>query len=190
MPAKFLKKITPKTISENCATPYDLLQLPRPNGFVEDKHLYDLFGVINGQRQGQGTNGGTWVQFRGRFQAITPEGEVFDGGAAHIPVLENVISVALDEAKVAANGGAVALEIACRISIKRAPAGKPSATGYIFAVESLIEKEVKADDPIQRMRNQAAQLALPAPVKEEATATPPANDTAKEARDAKDAKKK
>lgn len=162
MPAKFLKKITPKTISENCATPYNLLEMPRPNGYVEDKHLYDLFGVVNAQRQGS-SDKGTWVQFKGRFQAVTPEGEVFDGGSAHIPVLDDVISATLDEAKVKANGGAVSLEVACRISIKRAPAGKPSATGYIFDVQPIIEKEVTADDPIARMRSQAAQLALPKP---------------------------
>lgn len=164
MPNKMLKKITPKTISESVAHPYNLLELPRPNGYVEDRHLYDLFGVVNRTRQGN-TDKGPWTQFKGRFQAVTPDGEVFDSGACHIPggTVEDMLFVALDEARAKANGGAVTIEIALRIMIKRAPPGKPSATGYVYDVQPIIQRELAADDPIARMREQAAKLALPAP---------------------------
>lgn len=176
MPAKMLKKITPKMVSENVSVPYDLLEMPRPNGYVEDKHLYDLYCIVNRTRQGHNDKG-VWTQFKGRFTAITPEGEVFESGGAHIPggMMEDLLSVALDEAKAKANGQAVTIEAAFSIWIRRAPKGKPSATGYVYDVQPLTERAIAADDPIKRMIDEVSNRknALPAPASD--TGTPPAS---------------
>lgn len=156
-----LKKITPKTISEAVHTPYNLLEMPRPDGYVEDKVLYDLFGTINRVRQGQ-TDKGPWVQFKGRFQAVTPDGEVFDSGAVHLPGgVEDLVFAALDEARVKSGGAPVTLEIAFRVAIKRAKPGKPSATGYEYDVQPLIAQTLSPDDPIARLRSEVAKQNAP-----------------------------
>lgn len=173
MPNRMLKKITPKTISEAVSQPYDLLELPRPNGYVEDRHLYDLFGVVNRIRQGA-TDKGAWVQFKGRFRAVTPEGEVFESGSTHIPggMYEDLLFAAYDEAKAKTGGQAVSIEFAVRVSIKRAPKGKPSATGYEYDVQPLVQRQVSADDPIERLMSEASKApALPGPGTESASKT-------------------
>lgn len=184
MPVRLLKKITPKHISEAVKVPYNLLEMPRPNGYVEDRHLYDVFGVVTRIRQGA-TDKGAWVQFKGRFRAVTPPDadgvvEVFESGAMHVPggTVEDMLFAAYDEAKAGNQGNAVAIEIALRVSIKRAPSGKISATGYVYDVQPLVERKVAADDPIERLMKEAAQLQLPAPKKEPEPVPTPAPETA------------
>lgn len=156
----FLKKITPKTVTE--AVGIDLLSLPRP---VQGRVLYDLFGTISGYKQkaDDKSEKGMWTQFLGRFQAVTPDGEVFDSGKTHIPVLEDIILATFMSAK--ESNPRTSMEVALRISIKPAPVGKPSMTGYEYDVQRLIAQSPSESDPIARLRAEAAkqQAALPGP---------------------------
>jgi len=160
----YLRKITPKTVCEKLGI--DLLNLQRP---VEPRVLYDLFGTVTrsalktdktGEKQPS-------IQFSGRFQAVSPDGEVFDSGVAYIPIMDNVLDAALKEAQ--SRDPKAQIGIALRVAIVTAPSGKPSATGYEFDVQRLIPTEQSADDPIMRLRAEAAKHApaLPAPKKEE-----------------------
>lgn len=155
----FLKKITPSTITKACDI--DLLGLPRP---VPAQALYDLFGIVNGSKRGQ-TALGSWLAFTGRFKAVVPTGEVFISGKTHIPVLEDMIYSVLIEAQQLDEKASV--EIALRIGIKPAQKGKPSATGYEYDVQRLVERESESD-PIARLQAEAsrAMAALPAPAAE------------------------
>jgi hypothetical protein len=152
---KFLKKITPKTITDETGVKITdrewvalNLKAPLP--------LYDLFGVINRTKTGH-TDKGDWLAFVGRFQAVSPDGEVFDSGKAHIPVLEDVIYSALTEAQ--ESNPKAAVHIAVRIGIKPAPKDKPSATGYEYWAERLVDAQSE-DDPIARLRAEAARPML------------------------------
>lgn len=153
--AKFLRKISPKTVMDEVGV--DLMNLPRP---VQARVLYDLFGSTNRVKQGQ-TDKGPWVAFLGEFQAVTPDGEIFDSGKAHIPVMEDILFMAL--AKAQEEDAKSTVNVALRIAIKPAPAGKPSATGYEFDVQSILP--AKQSNTIAMLKQQAAAHAglLPAP---------------------------
>lgn len=156
---KFLRKITPSTVTAEVhgdAKYMTKLGATRP---VPAQTLYDLFGTIARAKVGT-TDKGEYVQFKGRFQAVTPDGEEFLSGAAHIPVMEDMVHAALEDAH--ASDPKAVIEIAVRIGIKPAPEDKPSATGYEYVVERLIETS-DASDPIARMRSEVAAKALPAP---------------------------
>src|SRR5579863_3741723 len=98
----FLKKITAKTVTE--ARGINLLALNRP---VPAQVLYDLFGTINGYKQkadDKNTEKGMWTQFKGRFRAVAPpdaDGVIlmWESGATHIPVLEDMILSTLQAAQ-------------------------------------------------------------------------------------------
>jgi len=155
--AIFLKKITPKTVCEKVGL--DLLSLQRP---VEPRTLYDLFGEVNGVSTGS-TALGEWIKFRGRFKAVTPDGREFDSGSTHIPgALGDMLHASLNEAK--EKDERARIRIALRVGIVPAPTGKPSATGYTYDVQRIIQNAASEDDPIAQLRAEAAkQLALPAP---------------------------
>ena len=156
----FLRKITPKTVSEKSGI--NLLELPRP---VQPQKLYDLFGVVTGAALKPGKDGmAPSIQFKGRFQAVTPDGLVFDAGVAFIPVMDSILyATVLDAQKEDAKAQ---VHIALSIGIVTAPSGKPSATGYEFDVQRLIAQEQSPTDPIAMLRakaaEQAKQLAGPA----------------------------
>lgn len=172
----FLKKISPKTVTD--AIGIDLLNLPRP---VQPRHLYDQFGTVRDatmvpDRSGQGRKES--IRFRGRFQAVTEDGMEFDSAASFIPGgLDEVIYEAFKAAR-EANPDAV-IELALSISIKPAPSGKPSATGYEFDVQRISAPSVQnPDDPIARLRREAAavrQARLGAPATPVAGASTAAN---------------
>lgn len=153
----FLKKITPKSVSE--ARNIKLLELQRP---VVAQVLYDLFGTINGYKQkadDKNTEKGVWTQFKGRFRAVSPDGEMWESGATHIPVLEDMILATLQAAQEIDKRANV--EIALRISILPAPAGKPSMTGYEYDVQRLLPAAESASDPIVLLMQAAAKANPP-----------------------------
>lgn len=171
-----LKKITPKTVCDKLYGPGFLLKLgeTRP---VQARVLYDVFGVVNGVKQGE-TEKGTWVKFLGRFRAVGPEGEIVaESGAMHIPVFEDMLHAAINEAK--EHDPRARVEIAFRVGIVTAASGKPSATGYEFDVQKLVDTK-QDDDPIVRLMNEAAAAnkpALPAPGTTTADGPPSAAET-------------
>lgn len=167
-PNNFLRKLTPSTVTE--AMGIDLMKLREiDGGRVKPRELYQLFGIVNRFKQGT-TDKGPWVKFLGRFKAVTPpdangEVKIFESGAAHVPVMEDILFGAIEEARAGNPGKPVVVEIALRISIKTAPDGKPSATGYEFDVQPLVQRTPTADDPLEKLMAEARALALPAPEK-------------------------
>jgi hypothetical protein len=158
---KFIKKLTPKSVTDTAYGPGFLTKVgeTRP---VPAQELYKLFGQISRVKTGT-TNLGDYIQFKGRFRAVTKDGEIFDGGAAHIPVLEDMLFTVLSEAQSAVPKAVV--EISVSIGIKPATPGKPSATGYEYEVTNLRDVQ-EASDPISRLMSEAGiggAAALPAP---------------------------
>lgn len=153
--ANFLRKISPKTVMEKLGV--NLLALPRP---VQARVLYDLFGVTNRVKQGT-TDKGEWVAFLGEFEAVTPEGEIFQSGRAHIPVLEDMLFAALAKAQEA--DPKASIQVALRVSIVPAPVTKPSATGYEYEVQSIVPPQ--QSNAIAALKQMAAQHRLAAPAK-------------------------
>lgn len=167
----FLRKISPKTITEAIGE-IDLLQLQRP---VEARHLYDVYGQVRvatlipdktGQRKDS-------IRFAGKFKALTQDGYVFESGRMFIPVFEEMIYSGLMDAQAIDKGAYI--EIALSVGIMTAPTGKPSATGYEFDVQRLIQKAPTPDDPIERLIKEAAEQ------KKLAAPTAPAGATAEAA---------
>lgn len=156
---KFLRKITPKTVSEEVGI--NLLALARP---VEARELYKLYARIASTKMTTTTLGES-MGFLGDFRAVTPDGKRFMSGKAYIPVMDSVLYSALCNAQDADAGGdpKAVLQTAVSIGIKPAPANKPSMTGYEFDVQILTEPN--EDDPLERLERdtQAKQLALAGP---------------------------
>lgn len=174
----FLRKISPKTITEAIGE-INLLELQRP---VQARHLYDVYGQIriatlipdkSGQRKDS-------VRFAGKFKALTQDGYVFESGRMFIPVMEEMMYCALTDAQLIDKGAYI--EIALSVGIMTAPAGKPSATGYEFDVQRLIQKAPTPDDPIERLIAEAMaqrKLAAPTPVpSSDPSASPISNGSA------------
>lgn len=153
--AKMLRKITPSTVTTEVGI--NLMQLQRP---VQPQALYDLFGVVARTKQGQ-TDKGPWLAFLGEFEAVTPDGEIFQSGKTHIPVLEDLLYASLMQAQ--EKDPKATLQIAIRVGIKTAPANKPSATGYEFEVQNLIP--AATNNTIMALKQLAAKTSatLPAP---------------------------
>jgi hypothetical protein len=168
---KFLKKITPKTVTDEVGInlgdrEWVILNVKAP------VVLYDLYGTINRIKTGH-TDKGDWTAFVGRFQAVTPDGREFDSGKTHIPVLEDLLYSALTSAQ--ETDPKAAIEIALRVSVKPAPKEKPSATGYEYDVQRLIEARNESD-PIARLRAEANSNLLPGPADSTSSSSPaPAN---------------
>lgn len=156
---KFLRKITPKTVTEEVGI--NLLQLQRP---VQPQVLYKLYARISSTKMTTTTLGES-MGFLGDFRAVTPDGKRFMSGKAYIPVMDSVLYSALRNAQDADAGGdpKAVLQTAVSIGIKPAPANKPSMTGYEFDVQILTEPN--EDDPLERLERdtEARQLALAGP---------------------------
>lgn len=148
--ARFLKKITPKTITDEVGPQIGDREWVALN-LKTAYPLYDLYGVISRTKSGH-TDKGDWLAFLGQFKAVTPDGQQFDSGKAHIPVLEDVIYSALSQAQDANEKASV--EVALRIGIKPAPKEKPSATGYEYYAERLVDARPE-NDPISRLMHEA-----------------------------------
>lgn len=172
----YVRRITPKVIAE--LQGINLLQLQRP---VEACHLYDLVGTIFGSKVKQDKTGtrNDSVAFAGEFQACNIDtGEVYaESGIAFIPVMESVLHTAMQNAL--EKDPKARIVAAFRVSIKPAPADKPSMTGYEWDVQRLIPHDRQPEDPITRLKAMAKEYraALPAPtpkVEEEKSVEAPA----------------
>lgn len=155
----FLRKITPATVTGKVHGDDKWLQKLGNTRPVPAQTLYDLYGQITRAKVGT-TEKGEYVQFKGRFVAVTPDGEEFASGACHVPIMEDMLFAAFQDA-----GGAeqkAVIEFAVRVGIVPAPEDKPSATGYVYDVQRLLDK-TDASDPITRMRQEVQANALPAP---------------------------
>lgn len=160
----FLRKITPKTVTEELGI--DLNNLQRP---VKARVLYDVFGEIINLSHGH-TDKGDWTKFKGVFQAVTPPDEdgvvhVFDSGAMHVPVMSDILEAAVLSAK--EDDPTARVQIALRVSIVPASPGKPSMTGYEYDVQRILTQQSSNTDVIAQLRKEAASqlAALPAPGK-------------------------
>jgi hypothetical protein len=155
---KFLRKITPKTVTDEVGI--NLLALNRP---VQAQELYKLYGRIQRTKMTTTTLGES-MGFLGDFRAVTPDGKRFMSGKAYIPVIDSMIYSSLQAAQDADQGGdpKAVLQVAVSIGIKPAPTNKPSMTGYEFDVQMLTQPA--EDDPLARLEAQTAeQLALSGP---------------------------
>jgi hypothetical protein len=154
---KLLRKITPKTVTEEVGI--NLLALNRP---VEKQELYKLYARISGTKMTTTTLGES-MGFLGDFRAVTPSGKRFMAAKAYIPVIDSMIYSALENARDQDAGGdpKAVLQIAISIGIKPAPTNKPSMTGYEFDVQIL--SQPAEDDPLERLERETTQLALAGP---------------------------
>jgi hypothetical protein len=155
---KLLRKITPKTITEEMGI--NLLALNRP---VQPQELYKLYCRITGTKMTTTTLGES-MGFLGDFRAVTPDGRRFISGKTYIPVVDSMLFSALQDARDPDSGGdpKAVLQTAVSIAIKPAPTNKPSMTGYEFDVQILTQPS--EDDPLSRLeRDTAEQLKLPGP---------------------------
>ena len=155
---KFLRKITPKTVTEEMGI--NLLALNRP---VQPQELYKLYCRITGTKMTTTTLGES-MGFLGDFRAVTPDGKRFMSGKAYIPVIDSMLYSALQSARDPETGGDAknVLQVAVSIAIKPAPTNKPSMTGYEFDVQTL--SDPAEDDPLTALEQQTmAKLALPGP---------------------------
>ena len=154
-----LRKITPKTVLEAQGRDITKLGDVRP---VPSEILYDLFGQIVGfkQKADDKNEKGVWTQFKGRFRAVSPpdpktgEVKMWESGATHIPILEDMILAQFITAK--ENDPRTQIEIALRVCIVTAKPGKPSMTGYEYDVQRLLPQTDTAQDPIVLMMQAAA----------------------------------
>lgn len=157
MSAKLVRKITPSTI---CVDELQRMDVP---GAPAEKILYDVYGMAHKTKTGS-TDYGEWIAFKGDFEAITPDGEIFRSGTVHVqePFQEMLLS-ALQNAKQADENGSI--QFAARVSIVPPRKGKPSATGYEYRVTPLVE--AADSSPMLSLREKAQQAAksLPAPDK-------------------------
>jgi hypothetical protein len=77
MASQLLKKISPATVCPNLLKRLDV------DGAPKEVILYDVFGITNSFKTGT-SDKGSWLQFKGQFEAITTDGEVFGAGGLFI----------------------------------------------------------------------------------------------------------
>ncbi len=152
--AKLLRKISPATV-------YDTLPRLDIPGAPTEKVLYDVYGMTNGVKSGS-TEKGDWLSFKGQFEAVTPDGELFASGQVFLPQpFEDMLYSQLKDAQGADDKASV--QFAVRVFIVAPKKGKPSAVGYEYRCQPLIDAQESS--PIAALRNQVktATLALAAP---------------------------
>lgn len=169
----FLRKISPKTVCTELGVNLLTIGNTRP---VPSQLLYYLYGITGKIKTGQ-TDKGEWMAFLGRFRAVSPDKtRVFESGTAFVPVLEDMIYSSMLQAQDPSTGGDDKAQItfAVAIGIKPAPADKPSATGYEYDVQRLIEQTAEGD-PLTLLETEVTgRLALAGP----ADGTSPENGAA------------
>lgn len=130
MAATLLRKISPATI-------FDKLPRLDVEGAPKEFPLYSVYGVASKVRTGK-TDKGDWVSFKGQFEAVTSNGEIFMSGQCFLPQpFEDMLFSQLQAAQQADEKASV--EFAVRVFLVPPKAGKPSATGYEYRCEPLIE---------------------------------------------------
>lgn len=142
-------------------------------------HVYDLGGRVRGSKATKGKGDKDGVKFIGEFRARLADhlgGTWYVSGRAHVPtVFEEMLyaqlvgAQELARANQSADNGGISdsgmVEFLVRVGIKPPKPGKPSAVGYEWTVEPLVETE-RASDPVMglfdRLETQT-QTALPPP---------------------------
>lgn len=152
---KLLRKIAPATVC-----PEKLVRLDQPNS-PSEVVLYDVYGITNSFRLGK-TDKGDFIQFKGQFEAQTPQGEIFASGSLFLQQpFEDMLFSQLESVKSQDPNGVV--QFACRISLVPPTKGKVSATGYEYQCIPLLQSH---DSPLDSIRSLVANareaLALPA----------------------------
>lgn len=159
MAAKLIRKISPRTVAgDKLEQRLDVKDAPK------EVVLYDVYGIAGKTKTGH-TDKGDWLAFKGEFEAVTPDGEIFRSGVVHLQApFEDMLLSALMQAKEADENATV--QFAVRVAIVPPAKGKPSMTGYEYQVTPLVEARDSA--PMLSLREQAEQavkaLAAPSPV--------------------------
>ncbi len=158
MSAKLIRKISPAAVN-----PEALIRMDIP-GAPSEKTLYDIYGVAHKTKTGH-TDYGDWTAFKGEFEAITPDGEIFRSGTCHLQEpFQEMLLAALSDAQSSNENGEGTVQFACRVSIVAPRKGKASSTGYEYRVTPLVEARDSSVMLSLREQAQKAALALPAPV--------------------------
>lgn len=125
-------------------------------------HVYDIGGRVARFRPTKGKGDKDGIQFLGEFKAHLAEhlgGAWFVSGRAHVPgMFEEMLYAQLVEAQ--REDEKATIEFLIRVGIKPPKPGKPSAVGYEWTVEPLIDAD-RAVDPLQALFDKAGQRALP-----------------------------
>lgn len=171
MTNKLLRKISPASVLNE--TGGQIPRLDQPNGPTE-YFLYNVYGIASKLRTGM-TDKGPWTSFKGQFEAITNDGEIFVSGQVFLPQpFEDMLMSSLQQAQQADEKASVqfAVRVFCVPPLK----GKPSATGYEYRCESLIESVETSPlaDLRTKVQERVKQLAAPKePGEGEKNVTPP-----------------
>lgn len=161
MTATLLRKISPATIYADALPRLDIPNAP------ETFQLYNVYGIANKVRTGK-TDKGEWLSFKGQFEAMKPDGELFASGQVFLPQpFEDMLFSKLTEAQ--QNDDKASVQFAVRVFLVPPKKGKPSATGYEYRCEPLIESEESS--PLLSLRAQVLEKSklLPAPNEESKT---------------------
>lgn len=165
MANKLLRKISPASVMNE--TGITIPRLDQPNGPTEFV-LYNVYGIASKLRTGV-TDKGPWTSFKGQFEAVTPDGEMFVSGQVFLPQpFEDMLMSSLQQAQQADDKASVqfAVKVFCVPPLK----GKPSATGYEYRCESLIESVESS--PLADLRHKVAEkIKLLSAPKDESAAT-------------------
>lgn len=160
MSATLLRKISPATV-------YGELQRLDIPGAPEEVTLYNVYGIANKVRTGH-TDKGDWVSFKGQFEAMKPDGELFMSGQVFLPQpFEDMLFSQLTQAQQQDEKASV--QFAVRVFCVAPKKGKPSATGYEYRCEPLIESSETSPILSLREQVQAKMKALAPPAPEEKT---------------------
>lgn len=162
MANKLLRKISPASVMNE--TGIMIPRLDQPNGPTEFA-LYNVYGIASKLRTGV-TDKGPWTSFKGQFEAVTPDGEVFVSGQVFLPQpFEDMLMSSLQQAQQTDDKASV--QFAVKVFCVPPPKGKPSATGYEYRCESLIDSVESS--PLADLRHKVAERVklLSAPPKED-----------------------
>lgn len=155
------RKLSPATVAPDLLRRLDIPDSP------EEIILFAIYGAANGVALSKPGSEKEWVKFKGHFEAIReddPE-HPFVSGACFIPQpLSDMLYAQLNEAK--EKDAKAMVRFACLVKIVQPTKGKPSATGYEYRVEPMMDAQESS--PIADLRKQvqdkrAAMNALPAP---------------------------
>lgn len=163
-----LRKISPASIMNE--TGGSIPRLDQKDGPTEFA-LYNVYGIASKLRTGI-TDKGPWTSFKGQFEAVTPDGETFVSGQVFLPQpFEDMLMSSLQQAQQQDDKASV--QFAVRVFCVPPQKGKPSATGYEYRCESLIESVETSPLADLRTKVQERVKALAAPKPDEKDVTPP-----------------
>jgi hypothetical protein len=151
MPAPRLeKKISPAVLYPNGLPRLDV------EGAAAELNLFTVYGMANGIKTGT-TDKGEWLSFRGQFEAMMPNGETIVSGNVFLPQpFQDMLHSQLNSAQ--QNDAKASVEFAVRVFIVPPKKGKPSATGYEYRCEPIVE--MAESSPILKLRSAVLQKTM------------------------------